>query len=204
MELVLASRNKGKIKEMETLLKAVISDKIRVLSIDDIGYSEEIEENGTTFEENALIKASVPANMGYYGIADDSGLEVDALGGEPGVYSARYSGPESDSEKNNDKLLNNLKNVPADKRTARFVSAIAFVSPDGDSFTVRGVCEGKIISERKGDGGFGYDPLFLYEPEGKTFSEMSEEEKNAVSHRGAAMRSFAVEMKKRYGSGLLK
>lgn len=202
MKLVLASRNKGKIREIEALLRELVSDKISVLSLDDIGYFGDIIEDGESFEENALIKASVPAKLGYYGVADDSGLAVDALDGAPGIYSARYAGEEADYAKNNAKLLSELDRVHEEDRTARFVSVVAFVYPDGRRFTVRGECVGEIISEYRGKGGFGYDPLFLYPPMNKTFSEMTEEEKNSVSHRGVSMRLFAEEFKARFADEL--
>lgn len=198
MDIVLASRNRKKIAEIEAILSKVTSD-FRLLSLDDIGFTGEIEENGTTFEENAMIKASVPAKLGYYGIADDSGLAVDHLGGAPGVYSARYAGDHGNDALNNEKLLRELADVPDEKRTARFVSVIAFASPDGkNDFTVRGECEGKILRELHGDGGFGYDPLFCYEPLGRTFAELTSAEKNGISHRGAALKLFADEFSARF------
>ena len=204
-KIVLASRNRHKIKEMEVLLHSLLPEEDFVLlSLDDIGYTGEIEENGTTFEENAKIKASVPASLGYIGIADDSGLEVDALNGEPGVYSARYADeegvPHSD-EANNDKLLRGLASVPDEKRTARFVSCLSLVTPCGRSFTVRGTCEGVILRERRGNGGFGYDPLFYHPPLGKTFAELTAEEKNSVSHRAHAAILFAGEWKRFFSHG---
>ncbi len=198
--VVLASRNRHKIKEMEVLLASLLpEEEIRILSLDDIGYAGDIEEDGTTFEENSRIKAAVPAALGYIGIADDSGLEVDALNGAPGVYSARYADeegvPHSD-EANNDKLLRNLKDVPDEKRTARFVSCLSLVMPDGSFFTVRGTCEGVMLWERRGTGGFGYDPLFYHPPLGKTFAELTPDEKNSVSHRAHAAVLFAAEWRK--------
>lgn len=203
--IVLASRNRHKIKEMEVLLHTLLPEEDFVLlSLDDIGYTGEIEENGTNFEENAKIKASVPASLGYIGIADDSGLEVDALNGEPGVYSARYADeegvPHSD-EANNDKLLRNLASVPDEKRTARFVSCLSLVTPCGRSFTVRGTCEGVMLWERRGTGGFGYDPLFYHPPLGKTFAELTPEEKNSVSHRAHAAILFAEEWRRFFAHG---
>ena len=203
--IVLASRNRHKIREMEVLLHTLLPEEDFVLlSLDDIGYTGEIEENETTFEENAKIKASVPASLGYIGIADDSGLEVDALNGEPGVYSARYADeegvPHSD-EANNDKLLRKLASVPDEKRTARFVSCLSLVTPCGRSFTVRGTCEGVMLWERRGTGGFGYDPLFYHPPLGKTFAELTPEEKNSVSHRAHAAILFAGEWKRFFSHG---
>ncbi|MBE6611559.1 MAG: XTP/dITP diphosphatase [Ruminococcaceae bacterium] len=194
LKLVLASRNRKKIRELETLL-AEISSYIQVLSLDDIGYTDEIVEDGTTFAENSRIKASVPASLGYIGIADDSGLVVDALNGAPGVYSARYSGEDATDEKNNKKLLAELANVPDERRTARFCTVVTCAFPDGTAWQFDGSVEGTILHEPDGDGGFGYDPLFYYAPFGKTFAALSADEKNSVSHRGKAMRAFAEKMK---------
>ena len=169
MELILASRNKKKIREMEAIL-ATHFQGVRVLSLDDVGYVGDIEENGTTYEENALIKARTAVNAGggnYPAIADDSGLSVDALDGAPGVYSARYAGEHGDDAANNALLLKNLADVPAEARTARFVCCIALVYPDGRELTVRGETEGLIIDEAKGEGGFGYDPYFYYPGSGQ-------------------------------------
>ncbi|NLZ36834.1 MAG: RdgB/HAM1 family non-canonical purine NTP pyrophosphatase [Clostridiales bacterium] len=194
----LASHNPGKIAEMEALLRALSPD-IRVIGLRGAGYEGDIEENGSSFEENAAIKAAVPAALGFIGIADDSGLCVDALGGAPGINSARYSGGGADE--NNEKLLHELRDVEDSLRTARFVSVIALRFPDnlkeryGAGFEVRGECEGVIIRERRGDGGFGYDPLFFYPPLGLTFAQLSAETKNQISHRAAAMRLFAEKLK---------
>lgn len=187
IKVVLATRNKNKINELRTFFKELSDLDVTVLSLDDIGYYGEIEENGKTFEENAITKASVPARLGYIGIADDSGLCVDALNGAPGVFSARYSG--GDDEANNDLLLKQLDGKS--DRGAKYVCAIACVFPDhSHDFTIKGECYGRILTERHGDGGFGYDPLFYYEPFGKTFAEVEMAKKNKVSHRGVAMRSF--------------
>ena len=194
MDIVLASRNAKKIKELQSLLSQVSDLDLRVLSLDDIGYHDEIEETGTTFEQNSFIKASVPASMGYIGVADDSGLSVDYLDGEPGVYSARYSGVNATDATNNEKLLAKLDSVPAEKRGAKFVCVISCVFPDGQAFYVRRECPGRILTEAAGNGGFGYDPLFYYEPFGKTFAELSGEEKNQISHRGLAMKEFIREL----------
>lgn len=193
VKIVLASRNAKKIKELETLL-ADLSSKVQVLSLDDIGYTDDIIEDGDTFAANSRIKASVPAGLGYIGIADDSGLTVDALGGKPGVYSARYS-DEGTDEKNNEKLLAALENTSDEKRTAQFRTVVTCAFPDGTDFQVEGVCEGRILRSPDGDGGFGYDPLFYYEPLCKTFAALTPDEKNAVSHRGKAMRAFVVKFK---------
>lgn len=202
--MILASRNKKKIKELDAILSAAIPD-IRILSLDDIGFLDDIEENGTTFEENALIKARTAMAAGgnrYPAIADDSGLAVDALDGAPGVYSARYAGGHGDDAANNELLLKHLENTPDEKRTAQFVSVIACVFPDGREILVRGEAKGSILREYRGEDGFGYDPLFLYlpeneeEPQNKTFSEMNAEEKNLISHRGRAIRKLAEELKR--------
>ncbi len=199
MKIVLASRNAKKIKEMREILGSLFPD-MEVLSLDDVGIHGDIEENGTTFEENALIKARVAASSGYIGVADDSGLAVDALGGAPGVYSARFAAINNyagghDDEANNQLLLEKLANTPDSERNGGYVCAIACVFPDGRSFTVRGEVRGKILRAYQGNGGFGYDPLFYYEPFGKTFAEVSAEEKHTVSHRGTALQNFAEKLK---------
>ena len=191
MKILLASHNKNKIAELEALLKTVCADA-EVVSLSDVGFTDEIIEDGTTFEETALIKARTGARLGYITVADDSGLMVDALGGAPGVYSARYAGEDGNTEKNNAKLLAALQGVPQDKRTAHFVSVVACVFPDGrEDIVVRGECPGEILTSPRGKTGFGYDPLFWYAPFGKTYAEMTAEEKNSISHRGVAMQAFA-------------
>ena len=191
MKILLASHNKNKIAELEALLKTVCADA-EVVSLSDVGFTDEIAEDGTTFEENALIKARTGARLGYITVADDSGLMVDALGGAPGVYSARYAGEDGNTEKNNAKLLAALQGVPQDKRTAHFVSVVACVFPDGrEDIVVRGECPGEILTSPRGKTGFGYDPLFWYASFGKTYAEMTAEEKNSISHRGVAMQAFA-------------
>lgn len=185
MKVVLASRNKNKIKEIKEIYRAVTGKELDILSLDDIGYDGEIEENGSTFEENARIKASVPASRGYIGLADDSGLMVNALGGAPGIYSARYAGEDCSYERNNEKLLSELDGE--DDRSAKFVCVFCVVGPDGRELTVRGECHGTIANELSGSGGFGYDPLFIYNELGKTFGELSAEEKNRISHRAVAL-----------------
>ncbi len=188
-EVVLASRNHGKLAELDRLLAAELGDIITLKSLDDIGYTADIEENGTTFAENALIKANTVAGMGYIALADDSGLCVDALGGAPGVLSARYAGNHDDAA-NNALLLQNLQGK-AD-RTAAFVTVFACAFPDGSvPIVAEGRVAGEILEAPRGEGGFGYDPLFYYAPLGKTFAELTREEKNGISHRGAAVRAFA-------------
>lgn len=176
--LIVASNNPHKVREFA----AILGKRFEIVSMRDAGMDVDIEENGSTFEENALIKAQyVMDASGCAAIADDSGLEVDALGGAPGIYSARYCGRHGDDEANNDRLLHNLLGVPA-PRTARYVAAIALVRPGRMPVVRRGVCEGEILTERRGNGGFGYDPLFLCET-GETFAEISPQVKNAISHR---------------------
>lgn len=221
MEIVLASRNKNKIKELETLLSELCGDKVKVLSLDDIGYEGDIEEDGESYEENAVIKASVPASLGYIGVSDDSGLSVDCLDGAPGIYSARYAGEDVTYAENNALLLKNMDKVKDSDRGAAFVSVVALVAPEGllniphkctdghltefacgrsgrkvDVLAVRGECRGVILNELRGEGGFGYDPLFYVPEEGETFAQLSPEAKNKISHRGKAMRAFAAEINK--------
>ena len=192
-EFVLASNNKKKIAELEAILSSKLPN-VKILSLADIGYTDEIIEDGKTFEENAKIKASVPARLGYIGIADDSGLCVDALNGEPGIYSARYSG--GDDEDNINKILEKLKDIPYEKRTAKFVCTMCCTFPNGESFCVKGEVLGIITEQRSGDGGFGYDPVFYYPPYGKTFSEISKEDKNKISHRARAIEALAERLEK--------
>ena len=176
--LIVASDNKNKLREFAEIL----GDRFAVVSMREAGVAGEIEENGATFEENALIKARYVANAcGEAAIADDSGLEVDALCGAPGVFSARYCGRHGDDEANNALLLQNLAGVVA-PRTARYVAAIALVRPGREDIVRRGTCEGEILTVYRGSGGFGYDPLFLCET-GETFAEIAPEKKNAISHR---------------------
>ncbi len=193
MKFVIATKNAHKLIEMQRILLPMGIDAV----IDsDIGKTlTEPEENGIDFKENALIKArSASLICGIPAIADDSGLCVDALGGAPGIYSARYAGEHGNSKANNLKLLSELKDVEYSKRTGRFVSAIACVFPDGREFCVEGVCEGYIAFEEKGTNGFGYDPLFISEL--GCFAELTAEEKDKVSHRGKAMKVFKEELKK--------
>ena len=189
MKMVLASRNAHKIKELQTLLSQYIED-IEILSLDEVGIFGEIEENGETYRENALIKARVAARSGYIGLGDDSGLSVRALGGAPGVYSARYAGGHGDYAANNAFLLKNLEGES--DRFAEFVCTLACVFPDGrEPLVVEGRTQGVIIDSERGEEGFGYDPLFYYEPFEKTFAELTAEEKNSISHRGKAIEKFA-------------
>ncbi len=189
MDFVLASKNKKKLIEMRRILSPL---GINVLSEADSGISfPEVEEDGTTFEANAMIKArSASAACNMPAIADDSGICVDALGGAPGIYSARYAGEGHNDDDNNEKLLAELANTPDPERTAYYVCAICCYFPDGRNFTVRGECHGRIGYEYKGDGGFGYDPLFLVGDGDLTFGELTDEQKDELSHRGKALRAF--------------
>ncbi len=187
MRLVLASRNPHKLGEMQTILGEL---GLEVVLESDVGVDVEVEETGTTFEENALLKArAVMEASGMAAIADDSGLMVDALDGAPGVYSARYGGLDSDRART-ELLLHNLRDVPQERRTARFVSAIACALPDGRVVTARGTCEGSILFETRGENGFGYDPVFYVPRLGMTFAQADGDAKNAVSHRGNALKEF--------------
>ena len=203
MKFVLASHNKGKLKEMAAILGEL---GIEVASLPE--GAPEPEENGATFEENARIKAKAAADFaGLPAIADDSGLCVDALGGAPGVYSARYCGRHGDDEANNDKLLDVMQAVPAGQRGAKFVSAVCFILPDGRHLTCMGECPGSIAFERLcGDYGFGYDPLFIPadcgvgkhdkrpNTEGRSYAQLTPDEKDAISHRGRAMEKLEAEL----------
>ena len=221
-KIVLSSRNKNKIVELREMFSA-LSDKVEIISLDDAGINGDALEDGASYEENSAIKSIIPASYGYIGAADDSGLSVDALDGAPGIYSARYAGEAVTYKDNNDKLLKTLENE--DNRAAKFVCVMTLAVPDeididippelvnpelsafasdrcGKDVTmisVRGECPGVILRETRGKEGFGYDPLFLYEPLGKTFAELSHEEKNAVSHRGRAVSAFIDVLKRIFG-----
>ena len=184
--IVAASQNKHKIVEIEAILK---NFGMSIVPRDEAGIPPfEIDETGDTFEENSYIKAAeIMKYCNRITIADDSGLMVDALNGEPGVYSARYAGDPCDDKANNRKLLKMLENIPEGKRGAKFVSVITMIYPDGRKIVARGECLGKIIFEEKGDGGFGYDPLFVPEGFEKTYAELTAAEKNKISHRAKAL-----------------
>jgi len=185
MQLVLATNNKDKIREIKNLLDNL---PITIMTCDDFPDFPDIEETGVTLEENAILKAKGIAQFtGHAALADDSGLEVDALNGAPGVYSSRYAGPGCTYDDNNKKLLLELSGVEKDKRTARFRTVIAIAYDENNIETVEGVADGAITESKSGRDGFGYDPVFFYPPAGRTFAEMTLDEKNRVSHRGRAL-----------------
>ena len=191
MKVFIATKNKKKLVELERILSPMGFD---VLSEKDLDKPlDEVEETGTTFEDNAILKATAGLNAtGYMSVADDSGICVDYLGGAPGIFSARYSGGSDDD--NNKKILKELEGVPYEKRTAYYAAAIACVFPDGRKFTVRGECHGHIAFEEEGSRGFGYDPLFISEK--GCFGLISAEEKDSISHRGRALKLFKEELLK--------
>ncbi len=197
MRFVLASNNPGKLREMREILSPM---GIEVVTQNEAGCTISAQENGTTFEENAFSKAILATTvLGLPAIADDSGLCVDALGGAPGVFSARYGGPEAKSDTDRVALL--LKNMEGEsERSARFVSCICCTFPNGDRIDVRGECEGSITRRPIGEGGFGYDPVFLPEGCGRTMAELTAEEKNALSHRGKALRELKQALEEYYGT----
>ncbi|MBQ7288100.1 MAG: RdgB/HAM1 family non-canonical purine NTP pyrophosphatase [Clostridia bacterium] len=191
---LMATKNQHKLQELCRILKPMGYNVICERDLDK--PLTEAEENGTTFEENALLKAlAAHRETGLPCVADDSGLCVDALGGAPGVYSARYAGEHGNDEKNNDKLLEALKDVPEEKRTAQFVSAVACVFSETDAFVVTGTCPGKIAFERQGTNGFGYDPLFISEL--GSFGILSAEQKDSISHRHHSLVALAERLKER-------
>lgn len=185
--LVFATGNQGKVNEFRQML----GDDYEVLSMKDLGVEADIVEDGSTFEENAIIKAkAVMEATGEMVLADDSGFEVDYLGGEPGIYSARFMGEDTPYSIKNAELLRRCEGVPDEKRDARFVCVIACAFCDGTVETATGVIEGKLAHEPKGENGFGYDPIFYLPERGCTTGELSPEEKNAISHRGIAIRNM--------------
>lgn len=193
--MIFATGNAGKMREIRMILEDLGAE---ILSMKEAGISGgDIVEDGNTYEENALIKARAVAAAapGDIVMADDSGLEVDWLNGEPGVFSARYLGEDTSYRIKNANLINRLDGVPDEKRTARFVCAIAAVLPDGRELTARAAIEGRIGYEEKGEGGFGYDPIFYVPELGKTTAELTGEEKNLVSHRGKALRLMKEKLK---------
>ena len=186
MKLVLATRNQDKVREISEILK--IEDGIELLSLHNYPDAPDVVEDGKTYEENAIKKASTLAEYtGYLTIADDSGLEVDALDGAPGVHSARYAGENASDRDRVVKLLDALQNVPDDRRSGRFICAMAIADPLAQVLVVRGVCEGRIIRMPRGTEGFGYDPVFVPVGYDKTFAELGDEIKNQISHRAKAL-----------------
>ncbi|NLI32241.1 MAG: XTP/dITP diphosphatase [Deltaproteobacteria bacterium] len=190
--LVLATRNRGKSREIKEFLSEFPID---IKDLNDFGPIPEVKEDENSFDENAYKKASFTAKvLGFPALADDSGLEVEALGGAPGVFSARYAGPDATDEENNRKLLESLKGVT--NRRARFVCVLSLAVPSGPALTYEAFCEGQILESPRGENGFGYDPVFYYEPLGKTFGEMTLDEKSRVSHRGQALAELKSEFEK--------
>ncbi len=188
VKILLATRNPGKVREIGAILGDL---DINVVSLADFPDVPEVVEDGTTFFENAYKKAKeVSEATGMMVLSDDSGLEVDALGGRPGVYSARYSGKEGDDAANNAKLLKELEGVPEEKRTARFKCVMVLYHPSGKWISAEGTCEGRIALKPAGSGGFGYDPIFYMEQYGKTMAELPPEEKNRISHRAEALKAL--------------
>lgn len=184
-KIIFATGNENKLKEIRAILN---KPDIEIISMREAGITDDIEENGSTFSENSLIKArAVSERTGFPAMADDSGLEVDYLNGEPGIYSARYLGRDTGHDKKNAYILEKLSGVKDEERGARFVCAVSLVLPDGREFVRMGVMEGRIAYEAKGSNGFGYDPIFFLPEYGKTSAELLPEEKNRISHRGKAL-----------------
>ncbi|MCR5490228.1 MAG: XTP/dITP diphosphatase [Saccharofermentans sp.] len=196
MRLVIATSNEDKVREIDEILEGT---GYRAVSMKEAGIKADIIEDGKTFEENALIKARAVhalAKPDDYVMADDSGLCIDALDGAPGIYSARFCGENSTYPEKFAKIFSMLEGVPEEKRTARFVCAVAVVRPDGTSFTVRGECEGVLHEKPAGENGFGYDPIFYVPEFGMTTAQMPPEQKNSISHRGRALRKMVEELSK--------
>ena len=200
-KIIFATGNQGKMREVRRILEnlKIEGEETEILSMKEAGIDIDIEEDGASFEENAVIKAKAVAKAapGAIVLADDSGLQIDYLNGEPGIYSARYLGEDTPYHIKNTNLIKRLEGVEDEKRTARFVCAIAVAMPDGTVDTQTGIIEGRIGYEEKGEGGFGYDPIFYVPEFGKTTAELSEDEKNAVSHRGKALRAIRERLEKR-------
>lgn len=198
-KLLIATRNAKKKRELQDIMQ---DWDIEVLTLDDLPGMPKVEEDGTTFEANAVKKARiVAAASGQVTLADDSGLEVDALSGAPGIYSARFAGLQADDTANNRKLMYLMEGIPADKRTARFVCVIAVALPDGRVHTVTGKCEGRITESSQGDGGFGYDPLFIPQGFSQTFAQLEPAEKHRISHRGQALKKARTLLRAVFSEG---
>lgn len=195
MKFIIATNNSKKLKELERILKPLGIDAV---SAKEAGVSlDEVEETGATFAENAFIKANAAfIATGMPAIADDSGLSVDALDGRPGVYSARYCGENATDEDKYNKILEEMKDVPNEKRTAHFTSAVCCILSADEKIKVEGICNGTISQTPNGNGGFGYDPIFDYN--GKSFAELSADEKDKISHRGVALKKLQAELKNRF------
>ena len=192
--IIFATGNQGKMKEIRLILADL---GMEILSLKDAGIEIEMQEDGKTFEENAIIKArAVMQETGTLVLADDSGLEIDYLNGEPGVYSARYLGEDTSYRIKNQSLIDRLEGVPVEQRTARFVCVIAAAFPNGRILTARGSIEGIIGYEERGEGGFGYDPIFWLPEYGCSTAEMTMEKKNELSHRGKALRAIKEKLKR--------
>lgn len=190
--IVIATQNKGKAKDFEALLSPL---GYEVLTLLDVAQDMDVEETGVTFEENAILKAeAVSQSLQIPVISDDSGLEIDALNGEPGVYSARYAGSAKSDDANIDKVLGKLAGVPENERTARFRCVLAVAAPGQKTETFSGSCEGVILEAHKGENGFGYDPIFFVPAENKAMAELLPHEKAAISHRGNALRQLKQRM----------
>lgn len=188
-EAIIATHNPGKVKEFKGILEPRGYD---VKSLAEIGFTEEIEETGHTFEENAILKAEAVAKaVNKMVIADDSGLSIDNLGGRPGVYSARYAGEQKDDQANINKVLSELKGIEKEQRTARFRCALAVSIPGEETKTVEGHVEGYIAEEPRGEYGFGYDPIFIVKDKDKTMAELTSDEKNKISHRADALKKLS-------------
>ena len=197
MKIVLATHNRGKMEEMSAILGHL---PVQILTLDSFPEIGDIPETGETLKENAFIKAETVHKLtGLASLADDTGLEVDALGGAPGVYSARYAGKNATFDDNCMKMLKELEGIPMGERTARFRTVISFVRSEEKLWT-EGVVEGVILDSKQGDGGFGYDPIFYYPNLKKTFAELQKGEKNNISHRGKALRKFSQILEKRIKS----
>jgi XTP/dITP diphosphohydrolase len=194
IKIIIATKNEGKIREIKEIVKL---DNVEFLTFQNLKDWPEVEEKGSTFRENAVLKAKALMNLTKLpALADDSGLEVDVLSGEPGILSARYAGSHCSTSDNNAKLLKKLESFPFEKRTARFRCVAAFAGTDGTLLVSEGICSGHIALEHKGSGGFGYDPLFVPDGYNKTIAELSAEEKNQISHRGKAFRDLKEKLKK--------
>lgn len=200
-KIIFATGNQGKMREIRRILEnlKIEGEETEIVSMKEAGINIDIKEDGTSFEENAVIKAKAVSKEAPEAIvlADDSGLQIDYLNGEPGIYSARYLGEDTPYHIKNTSLIKRLEGVEDKKRTARFVCAIAAAMPDGQVYTETGIIEGRIGYEEKGEGGFGYDPIFYVPEFGKTTAQLSEDEKNAVSHRGKALRAIRERLEER-------